>query len=108
MIDPATREAIGRTALSVSRLGFGSAPLGGLFQSTSQGDAAQSIAAAWTRGLRYFDTAPKYGSGLAERRGNGGRSLINKLRCTPLTLSAILSPAVPPIPRHVTPPSFLG
>ena len=46
MIEPATRTVIGRTALSVSRLGFGSAPLGGLFQSTSQDDAMQAIAAA--------------------------------------------------------------
>ena len=72
MIEPATRAVIGRTALSVSRLGFGSAPLGGLFQSTPQDDAAQAIAAAWTHGLRYFDTAPQYGSGLAERRVGEG------------------------------------
>ena len=72
MIEPASLAAIGRTALSVSRLGFGSAPLGGLFQSTSQDDAAQAIAAAWTHGLRYFDTAPQYGSGLAERRVGEG------------------------------------
>lgn len=74
MIDPATRAAIGRTALSVSRLGFGSTALAGLFQATSQDDAAQAIAAAWAQGLRYFDTAPQYGSGLAERRiGEGLR-----------------------------------
>ena len=72
MIGPATRVAIGRTALSVSRLGFGSTALGGLFQSTSQDDAAQAIAAAWAHGLRYFDTAPQYGSGLAERRVGEG------------------------------------
>lgn len=72
MIEPAARAALGRTALSVSRLGFGSAPLGGLFQSTSEDDAAQAIAAAWAHGLRYFDTAPQYGSGLAERRVGAG------------------------------------
>jgi D-threo-aldose 1-dehydrogenase len=56
----------------VSRLGFGSTALAGLFQPTSKDDAARAIEAAWTNGLRYFDTAPQYGSGLAEQRVGAG------------------------------------
>jgi D-threo-aldose 1-dehydrogenase len=68
LIDPAERVPLGRSGLSVSRLGFGSAPLGGLFRATSGADARAAVDAAWSAGLRYFDTAPQYGSGLAEQR----------------------------------------
>lgn len=54
--------------VEVTRLGLGSAPLGGLFTSVSDDDAAATIDAAWSRGLRFFDTAPLYGYGTAERR----------------------------------------
>jgi D-threo-aldose 1-dehydrogenase len=59
---------LGQNGLVVSQLGFGSAPLGGLFRSTSQSDATTALQAAWDAGLRYFDTAPQYGHGLAETR----------------------------------------
>ena len=65
---------IGSTGLSVSTLGFGGAPLGGLYTPTSDAVAAETIAAAYAGGIRYFDTAPFYGHGLSERRiGDGLR-----------------------------------
>jgi D-threo-aldose 1-dehydrogenase len=55
-------------ALELPSLGFGGAPIGNLFQATSDEDAARTIEAAWDSGIRYFDTAPHYGLGLSERR----------------------------------------
>jgi len=48
--------------------GFGSAPIGGLGTPVSDEDAAGAIQAAWSVGVRFFDTAPHYGLGLSERR----------------------------------------
>ena len=67
-IEPTDRVRLGRTAVEVCRLGFGSAPLGGLLRETSGEDAAAAVQAAFDAGLGYFDTAPQYGGGLAERR----------------------------------------
>src|SRR3989449_9467859 len=58
----------GRTPLQVTRLGFGTAPLGGLFQALGDDEAHQVVEAAWSAGIRFFDTAPQYGNGLAEER----------------------------------------
>jgi D-threo-aldose 1-dehydrogenase len=68
VIDPTDRVKLGRTALQISRLGFGSAPLGGLFRETSTADATAAVEAAFAAGLCHFDVAPQYGGGLAERR----------------------------------------
>ena len=54
--------------LDVTALGLGTAPLGGLFAPVSDADAEATIAQAWSLGVRFFDTAPLYGFGLAERR----------------------------------------
>jgi D-threo-aldose 1-dehydrogenase len=55
------------------RLGIGTAPLGGLFTEVSEEDAVATVQAAADAGIRYFDTAPRYGHGQAEERL--GRSL---------------------------------
>jgi D-threo-aldose 1-dehydrogenase len=55
-------------SLDVTSIGLGSAPLGGLFSPVSDADAEATIARAWSLGVRFFDTAPLYGFGLAERR----------------------------------------
>jgi D-threo-aldose 1-dehydrogenase len=52
----------------VSQLGFGSACLGNLYAPVSDAAAEQTVAAALEAGVRYFDTAPYYGYGLAEQR----------------------------------------
>lgn len=49
-------------------LGFGTAPLGNMFRAIPEAEAAATVAAAWDHGIRYFDTAPFYGAGLAEMR----------------------------------------
>lgn len=68
MPDPRARVQLGRTALSVTRLGLGCAPLGNMYAALSEDDAAATVDAAWDAGLRWFDTAPLYGNGLSERR----------------------------------------
>jgi D-threo-aldose 1-dehydrogenase len=59
---------IGRTALSVTELGFGAASLGNLYRPVSDSDARDTAIAAIDAGITYFDTAPYYGFGLSERR----------------------------------------
>jgi D-threo-aldose 1-dehydrogenase len=67
-IDPAETRPLGRTAVRVTRLGFGGAPLGNLFRALDDRQATDAVRSAWAAGVRYFDTAPLYGSGLSERR----------------------------------------
>lgn len=49
-------------------LGFGGAPLGNMFETVDEATAGDALRAAWDSGVRYFDTAPHYGSGLSEHR----------------------------------------
>ncbi|PZC41323.1 MAG: D-threo-aldose 1-dehydrogenase [Chloroflexi bacterium] len=53
---------IGKTGLKVTKIGIGGAPLGGLDSKTAQ----DTLEYAYSQGIRYFDTAPLYGSGLSE------------------------------------------
>ena len=52
----------------VPPMGFGAAQLGNLYFETSDEDARGAVDAAWSAGIRYYDTAPHYGLGLSERR----------------------------------------
>ena len=52
----------------MTRLGLGTAFLGNLFIAISDDEAHQTVDAAWDAGIRFFDTAPLYGHGLAEQR----------------------------------------
>ena len=62
------RRAIGRTTLEVTTLGFGAAPLAGLYAPLSDEAARATVLAALDQGLTYLDVAPFYGCGLAEHR----------------------------------------
>ncbi|MCB1430840.1 MAG: aldo/keto reductase [Alphaproteobacteria bacterium] len=57
-------------SIGFTELGFGTAPLGNLYRAVSEADAQKTLDAAWKAGIRYFDTAPLYGLGLAETRLN--------------------------------------
>lgn len=59
---------LGHTAVSVSPVGLGGAPIANLYQEVSDSDAAATVEQAWASGVRFFDTAPHYGLGLGERR----------------------------------------
>ncbi len=74
---PAVRR-LGRTALNVTEIGFGASTAGNIWRARSDEEVAAGLAAAWDRGIRYFDTAPHYGLGLSERRV--GTALQNRPR----------------------------
>ncbi len=57
-----------RRGLGFTELGFGTAPFGNLYRAISDDDAEKILDCAWDSGVRYFDTAPLYGLGLAELR----------------------------------------
>jgi D-threo-aldose 1-dehydrogenase len=68
-----TLDERGFTAMSIKsvvpgRLGFGTAPLGNMYRAVPDEEAAATVEAAWNEGIRYFDTGPLYGAGLAEMR----------------------------------------
>ena len=60
------------------RFGLGGVSLGNEFNKHTDKDAEGTLEAAWEVGVRYFDVAPWYGFGLAERRF--GHFLHNKKR----------------------------
>ena len=67
-MDTVTWKRNGSAGVEFTRLGFGTAPLGNLYQAIADDEAAEVVASAWDSGVRYFDTAPLYGLTLAERR----------------------------------------
>jgi D-threo-aldose 1-dehydrogenase len=58
---------IGLTSLEVTAVGLGCATLGGTRIPVARLEAEAIVRAAWDAGIRYFDTAPYYGFGQAER-----------------------------------------
>ncbi|MCA3562151.1 MAG: aldo/keto reductase [Aestuariivirga sp.] len=64
--------------ISFTELGFGTAPIGNLYKAVDPEAAQKTLDAAWTAGIRYYDTAPLYGLGLSETRLN--RFLFGKKR----------------------------
>jgi D-threo-aldose 1-dehydrogenase len=60
--------ALGRTGLSVSRMGLGTAGIGALSGADGHAQALGCITRAVALGIAYIDTAPLYGRGAAERR----------------------------------------
>jgi D-threo-aldose 1-dehydrogenase len=67
-MNPTDAVQLGRTDVTVTRLGLGCAPIGGLYEPVSEADARAVVDRGWEHGLRVFDTAPLYGSGVSERR----------------------------------------
>jgi D-threo-aldose 1-dehydrogenase len=67
----ASRRQVGKTQLRLPVFGFGSAHLGELYAKVAEADAQATLQTAWDIGIRYFDTAPWYGRGLAEHRVGG-------------------------------------
>lgn len=67
-MDPATKNKFGRVDLEVTAFGFGTAPVGNIFREIDEETSDGMFQAAWDSGVRYYDTAPMYGHGLAELR----------------------------------------
>ena len=89
----------------MTRLGLGTAPLAGLFEAVPEKQALAVIERSWEAGIRFYDTAPLYGHGLAEIRV--GKALRRKPR-EELTLASkvgrLLRAGAPPEPGQ----SFVG
>src|SRR5260370_23900086 len=83
-LNPRERVPLGRTALTVTRFGLGTAPLAGLFEAVDEAQGIAVIERAWDKGIRFYDTAPLYGHGLAEIRLREGP--------TPKTLAQVTPP----------------
>jgi D-threo-aldose 1-dehydrogenase len=64
---------LGRTGIELTTLGFGSTSLGNMYRAQTEDGAMQAVEAAHRAGIRYFDTAPLYGFGLAEHRMGAAR-----------------------------------
>ena len=58
--------ALGRTGLNVSRVGFGGGGIGQVWGETTRDEAIRSVHRALDLGINYFDVAPAYGDGKAE------------------------------------------
>jgi D-threo-aldose 1-dehydrogenase len=73
-MNPFESVEIGRTGVQVTRLGLGGAPLSGMtladgiYRGSSFETGVSIIRKAYDLGIRYFDTAPLYGSGRSEVR----------------------------------------
>lgn len=64
--------------VALPRIGIGTGALGHLYTAVSDEQAEATLEDAYDAGIRFFDTAPLYGAGLAERRL--GRLLRSKQR----------------------------
>jgi D-threo-aldose 1-dehydrogenase len=67
-LDPIARRRFPRRDVAVSQLGCGMLPFGSAAASDTDAALNGAFDAMHARGLRYFDTAPMYGSGLSEHR----------------------------------------
>jgi len=67
-MDPRAKRRLGKSDLHVTVLGLGGAPLGDFYARLPEETALATVAAAYHRGIRLFDTAPLYGNGLSEHR----------------------------------------
>lgn len=94
--DGLARRRVGRTEVAVTELGFGTSRLGNLYAAIDDDMAAAAVSAAWDAGIRYFDTAPHYGLGLAERRL--GKALAGRPR-DELVVSTKVGRLLEPNPR---------
>lgn len=91
---------LGRTGLSVTELGFGTAPLGNLFRPLADDVAQGTLVAAEAAGFGYYDTAPFYGFGLSERRlGDALRHRENIVLST--KVGRLLNPVFGPVDQAV-------
>jgi D-threo-aldose 1-dehydrogenase len=66
------QSAIHGTDIKISRLGLGTAPLGGLYKSVAESESDAMIHEALKAGIHYIDTAPLYGYGVGEKRVGRG------------------------------------
>ena len=89
----------------ISRLGLGGTGLGDMYHTTGDEAARTTVDAAWDAGIRYFDTAPHYGTGLSEHRF--GQALRTRPRHD-YTLSTKVGRVLVPDPAGDIAPPFVS
>ncbi len=65
-MNPLAKAPIGKTRLQVTRVGMGTAPLGGLFEDVPEARSVATVKRALALGINFLDTAPLYGYGKSE------------------------------------------
>ncbi|MDZ4765150.1 MAG: aldo/keto reductase [Chloroflexota bacterium] len=80
---------VGRTAITVSRLGFGAAPIGGLYTPVAEAQALETMRYALAHGITFFDTAPAYGGTLSETRVGAALSAFPRTTFTLATKAGV-------------------
>jgi D-threo-aldose 1-dehydrogenase len=75
------KRKIGNTDIEITEIGMGTAPLGGWPIQVTEDEALSTLEKAWEKGIRFFDTAPLYGSGMAEERLGKFIKNINRDEC---------------------------
>lgn len=91
---------LGRAGATVSRLGFGGAPIGladylDPFDPSAPGTATQvaaAVDAALASGINYYDTAPGYGNGISERLLGDALAGVEKAGDRPLFIASKVPP----------------
>ena len=66
LMDITEKRTVGKSRLQVTPLGFGGGTIG--MRWVTNETSLETVAAAWDTGVRFYDTAPFYGSGRSERR----------------------------------------
>ena len=77
-MNPFAKRRLGSSPVSVTQLGLGGAQFGNVFSDLTDQAASDTVAAAYTAGIRYFDSAPLYGRGLSESRVGAGLAPFNR------------------------------
>jgi D-threo-aldose 1-dehydrogenase len=67
-MQPSGLRTFGRSGLKVTTFAFGTAPVGNLFRPIDDATSDAMFQTSWDAGIRFYDTAPMYGHGLAELR----------------------------------------
>lgn len=99
-ISISTRRSVGRSGLSLPVFGLGTAHLGELYEPVAEAVSRATLAAAWQAGVRFYDTAPWYGRGLAEHRLGG------LLRTLPRAEFQVTTKVGRTLHRPADPPAF--
>lgn len=88
------------SGVRLTRAGFGCAALAGMYRPCAEDQTQAALQAAWDGGIRSFDTAPFYGTGLAEERL--GRFLAGRPRDS-FTVSTKAGRMLTPVPAEEAP-----
>jgi D-threo-aldose 1-dehydrogenase len=97
--------------LCFTTLGFGSAPIGDLFERLEEMQAIDTVRAAYDCGIRLFDTSPHYGNGLAESRcGTAFRTMPRDAILVSTKIGRVMEPFSAPKAKRadVFSPGFAG